>query len=60
MFLACETQWRTGAAGGALGLDYAALEAVLRLLKTEATPDLFGDLRAMEYAALEVLNEREP
>ncbi|MEW6314128.1 MAG: DUF1799 domain-containing protein [Pseudomonadota bacterium] len=58
VFLACETQWRFGVMGGVLGLDYAAVESVLRLMKIEAMPQLFGDLQSMERAALEELNRR--
>jgi Phage related hypothetical protein (DUF1799) len=53
VFLAMQTQWRTGMAG-ATGLDYAALPAVLRLtgLPRAQWPQVFDDLRAMEGEAL--------
>ena len=53
VFLAMQTQWRTGMAG-ATGLDYAALPAVLRLtgLPRAQWPQVFDDLRDMEGEAL--------
>nr|WP_245258663.1 DUF1799 domain-containing protein [Methylopila sp. M107] len=58
-FLALDTQWRVVARWGGgfvyLGLDYPAVDVVLRRRKAdEAT---FDDLRLMEGAAIEVLNE---
>ena len=54
LFLAMETQWRLAPSGGYVGLDYAALPAVLELLGI--APDrrraLFGDLRTMENEVL--------
>jgi len=40
------------------GLDYAGLRAAAALMGTDMTPALFADLRAMEAAALPVLNRR--
>ncbi len=56
LFMACQTQWRQDAAGGPTGLDYAALEAVMRMHKVKDKRAMLGDIRAMEYAALEALN----
>ncbi|MGY5789051.1 DUF1799 domain-containing protein len=56
-FLACETQWRVVATLAGLiwiGLDYAACDVVLR--RRELPDQVFDDLRAIEDAALEVLN----
>lgn len=59
LFLAMETQWRVAPSGGYLGLDYAALPAVLDLLGI--APDrrraLFGDLRVMESEVLTAATE---
>lgn len=38
--------------GAPVGLDYAAVEPTARLMGLTATPETFGDLRAMERAAL--------
>lgn len=65
-FLACHTQWRTEGvtmgAGGAvtsqivfIGLEYSSCIELLRL--RSAPPHVFDDIRAMEEAALPVLNE---
>lgn len=64
VFLAMSTQWRTVAfssVGGArliqTGIDYTALEPVLRLLgvKPKRRAALFQKLRIMEEAALDAL-----
>lgn len=59
-FRACETQWRVvGTFAGLfwLGLDYAGCRVVLDHLKSP--PGVFDDLRIMEAAALEHLNETD-
>lgn len=52
------TQWRVGMAG-AIGLDYAALPAVMALSRIPEAdqPEVFADLRVMESAALKVFGE---
>lgn len=64
-FLAMQTQWRVavGMAGAFyVGLEYAAIPAVLALLgiPRAARADIFASLRAMESAALRVLNSPRP
>jgi len=46
---------------GASGLDYCAIEPVLRLkaIACERWPALFEDLRVMERAALNVINKKD-
>lgn len=61
LFLSVSTQWKWLAGAGAAirtGLDYAALEAAMRMLgvKGKDRALMFGDIRAMEGAALEVFN----
>lgn len=53
VWLAVGTQWRTGW-HGATGLDYCAVESALRMccIPRRQWPELFGDVRAMESAAL--------
>lgn len=58
VFLALQTQWRTGALGGVLGLDYTALEAVLRMMQVTDQPTMFEDMQIMERAALEELSKK--
>lgn len=58
VFLACSTQWRYGATGGCLGMDYPALECAMRMMDVKDAPAVFRDVRIMEGAALEVLNDR--
>lgn len=56
-FLACETQWRLLAGARALvwlGLDYAAVDTVLRHLAPDDPASVFADIQVMEGAALDV------
>lgn len=58
-FTCMSTQWRkvVGMAGVFYeGLEYQAIPTVLRMLNQPETPELFNDLRAMELAALPILN----
>lgn len=67
-FLACETQWRAvpmtvgNMAAIAtsvvwLGLDYAAVDVVLRHTAEGLDAEVFADLRVMERAALDAFAE---
>lgn len=59
-WVACETQWRvaTGPAGIQwLGLDYPAVDVVLRRGRFDGPDAVFADLQVMEGAALDVLWE---
>jgi len=53
LFAAIGTQWRVGA-GGATGLDYTAVLAVIRSMRLPRAraDELFADVRIMERAAL--------
>jgi len=53
LWSAVQTQWRVGM-GGPTGLDYAGVEAVLRVLgvRGEQRRERFALLQAMERAAL--------
>lgn len=57
VFLACSTQWNVHFSGKAQGLNYPALEAVLRMQGCMEQQQIFEDLRAMEYAALDEFNK---
>lgn len=57
-FISCETQWRYANSGLRLGLDYPALESVVRLQKIPNKPDVFRRVQIMERAALAFLNKR--
>lgn len=59
LFLECATQWRYGALGGVIGLDYSALDVMFRYRNMEVTPELFEGVQVMERAALPVLNAKE-
>ena len=61
-WVACETQWRiaSGPTGIQwLGLDYPAVDVVLRRGRFEDADAVFADLTVMEGAALEVLWETD-
>lgn len=57
-FVALATQWRVSMAG-ATGIDYCAIEPVLRLrnVPTDRWPDVFDGIRVMEAEALDVMRE---
>ena len=62
-WLACDTQWRclAGPTGALLwlGLDYSAVDVVLRRGKWADPDRLFADLQLMEGAALGEMNKGE-
>lgn len=60
IFIAASTQWRTGASG-ATGLDYTALESVMRMscVKRGDMADLLEDIRIMEDVALETMRKSQ-
>ena len=59
MLIDMQTQWRVGAAG-ATGMDYTALETLMRVkrVKTADRADLLGDVRRMESAVLGLWREQ--
>jgi hypothetical protein len=58
MFLRLQTQWRTSMSG-VLGLDYVAVEWMLRLYGVEDQRSMLEDLQVMEGAALTLINNKE-
>jgi hypothetical protein len=58
MFLRLQTQWRTSMSG-VLGLDYVAVEWMLRLYGVEDQRSMLEDLQVMEGAALTLINKNE-
>ena len=58
MFLRLQTQWRTSKSG-VLGLDYVAVEWMLRLYGVEDQRSMLEDLQVMEGAALTLINKKE-
>lgn len=59
VFAAMQTQWRAGM-NGATGLDYAALEPVMRLhgIPKRKRAEVFEAVRLMEGEALAVMREK--
>ena len=58
MFLRLQTQWRTSMSG-VLGLDYVAVEWMLRLYGVEDQRSMLENLQVMEGAALTLINKKE-
>lgn len=57
LFLALQTQWRCNETNGAYcGLNYVAVESVLRLHRVRDRKANFIAIQTMEYAALDMLN----
>lgn len=55
-WLTVQTQWRVGATGRAIGLDYSAVDVALRRYRIEDEDgEIFAGLQTMEYAALKAL-----
>jgi hypothetical protein len=60
LFAQLQTQWRVGA-GGATGLDYNTLFHKMDRMRLEPDEydELEADIRTMEFAALEAMNEKD-
>lgn len=58
VFIAAATQWRTGATG-ATGLDYTALESIMRMLgiKRKDMGEVLEDVRVLEDIALDTMRK---
>jgi hypothetical protein len=56
-FMRCQTQWRTSMAG-LIGLDYGAVQWLLRLYEVEDHRSALEDLQIMEAAVLSVVAKR--
>lgn len=62
VWMACETQWRVASGLGGmvwLGLDYNAVDVVLRRRHIENGDEVFADLMEMEAEALNVFAKVE-
>jgi len=57
MFMRCQTQWRVGMAGP-IGLDYGAVNWLLRLYEVEDQRSVLEDLQTMEAAVLVTMSKR--
>lgn len=57
LFIRCQTQWRTGMAG-LIGLDYGAVQWLLRLYEVEDQRSVLEDLQIMEAAVLTLIAKR--
>ncbi len=58
MFHACDTQWRYSSQGVRLGLDYGAVESVLRLRESNNARQVFRAVQVMEAEVLQVEVEK--
>lgn len=58
LFMTVQTQWRFTGMGGAVGLDYNAVDVVMRRLRMEDSDGaLFRGLQVMEVAALNAVKD---
>ena len=57
LFRASETQWRISANGAITGLDYVALELLMKLHEVEDKKDAFWRVQVMEREILKILRE---
>jgi hypothetical protein len=59
-FFALQTQWKVGGMGGHIGLDYAGVEAAIRVneIPRNKRKALFADIQIMESAAMKALNKK--
>lgn len=55
-FSFCDRQWRYGAMGGVMGLDFATIFALMPAFKIRDQRRMLEDLKAIETGALPVLN----
>jgi len=53
-----QTQWQI-INGVFLGLQYASVDALMRILRVKDRAAVFEDLQIMEISALRVLNEKK-
>ena len=59
VFCSCSTQWRfAGMSGVQTGLDYSAVESVMRMMNIEKTAETFQKVRLIEIGALNALSEK--
>ncbi len=54
LFATCNTQWRYAFSGVRIGLDYAGVEAVIRLHELETDSETFSKLQILEHALIKV------
>lgn len=60
VFIAASTQWvRSGMAGEMTGMNYAGVEALMRMMNIQPTRNLLDRIRIMEGAGLEVLRNKK-
>jgi len=57
VFEASLTQWRISPGGGVMGLDYSAVESVMRFLQIKDLTDTFRRLQLLEGVVVSVFAE---
>lgn len=59
VFSRCDTLWRVAPSGGVVGLDYAGVEAVMRMAGIDSISclQLLDELRVMESEAMGIINQ---
>lgn len=61
LFLTLSTQWIIAPMGGAVGINYVAVESVMNLnnIKNKDRQSLFNDIRIMESSAIRVMRDKQ-
>lgn len=59
LFLACQTQWRTGGMGGVVGLDYNVVFKMMQVYKVKDERQQLEDLQIMEGAVLSKMAKKQ-
>lgn len=54
LFHACETQWQYAGRGVRVGLNYAAIEATMRMRETKDPQTVFEKLQILEWEVLNI------
>ena len=59
VFCGSATQWRVAGMGGATGLDYPAVESVMRMCAIRDTADTLARVQVLEATALDVWRKQQ-
>lgn len=58
VFMACQTQWNYAGMGSPIGINYMALESVMRMMNIQDHTQCFDQVRFIEQGALSQLSEK--
>ena len=58
-WLEVSTQWKMGALGGYIGLDYVSIDIDIRRSELKVTKEQWCGMKVMESAAIRILNKKD-